>query len=64
MQRAILFGDTVFEEKQKMKDEQEKRKAEVQILTSQATQAYYDAQSAKMDFEMRQMKRDEMRGGK
>jgi len=54
MQRALLFGDTVFEEKQKMKDEQERRKAENQKLISEATQAFYDAKSAEMDFKMRE----------
>jgi hypothetical protein len=63
MQRAILFGDTIFEEKQKMKDEQEKRKAEIQMLTAQATQAYFDAKSAEWDFKMREKKFKEMMGG-
>jgi len=54
MQRALLFGDTVFEEKQKMKDEQERRKAENQKLNSEATQAFYDSKSAEMDSKMRE----------
>lgn len=64
MERALLFGDRVFEEKQKIKDEQTKRKAENQILTAQATQAYFEAKSAEIDFEMRQMKFNELNGGK
>ena len=54
MQRALLFGDTVFEEKQKMEDEQERRKAENQKLNSEATQAFYDSKSAEMDSKMRE----------
>lgn len=64
MERAILFGDTVFEKRQLMRDDQSKRKAEIQILTAQANQAYFDAKSSEMDFEMRKMKFDEMKGGK
>lgn len=42
----------------------EKTKAEVQLTQSQASQAYFDAKSAEMDYEMRKMKFDGMKGGR
>jgi hypothetical protein len=63
MKRALLFGETVFEERQKMRDEQDKRKAEIQILAAQASQAYFDAKSSEIDFKMREKKFKEMMGG-
>lgn len=64
MKRVILFGDTINEERQKMLDEQEKRAAENRILTAQGSQAYFEAKISEMDYEIRRMKFDEMKGGK